>query len=70
MYFQYVTKHEFCEVIERNLDRRVRAFVSGTDTEKDVSSEVFYLYPQEGRPRSAGGLAVPGESIAIAGAAL
>jgi len=24
----------------------VRAFVSGTDTERDVSSEVFYLHPK------------------------
>jgi hypothetical protein len=24
----------------------VRAFVSGTDTQHDVSSEVFYLHPQ------------------------
>jgi hypothetical protein len=27
---------------------RVRAFVSGIDTANDVSSEVFYLEPEEG----------------------
>jgi uncharacterized protein YbcI len=43
MYFQHATEREFCEVIERVLNRRVRAFVSGIDTRVDVSSEVFYL---------------------------
>lgn len=43
MYFQHVTEKEFCAVIEEILGRKVRAFVSGIDTGKDVSSEVFYL---------------------------
>jgi hypothetical protein len=30
-------------VIERVLERRVRAFVSGMDTGEDVSAELFYL---------------------------
>jgi hypothetical protein len=30
-------------VIERLLKRKVRAFVSGIDTTRDVSAEVFYL---------------------------
>lgn len=47
MYFQYVTEKEFCGVIEQILARRVRAFVSGIDTAKDVSSEVFYLEPRQ-----------------------
>src|SRR3954463_3648731 len=42
-FFQHATEAEFCAVVERLLDRRVRAFVSGIDTEKDVSAEVFYL---------------------------
>jgi uncharacterized protein YbcI len=47
MYFQHVTKGEFCEVVERVVGRRVRAFVSGLDTDQDVSSEVFYLEPEQ-----------------------
>lgn len=43
MYFQHATENEFRGVIERVLDRRVRAFVSGIDTCADVSSEVFHL---------------------------
>lgn len=43
LYFQHATETEFCEVIERHLGRGVRAFVSGTDTNRDVSAEVFYL---------------------------
>src|SRR4051795_5568992 len=42
-FFQHATEADFCAVIERLLKRRVRAFVSGIDTEKDVSDEVFYL---------------------------
>jgi uncharacterized protein YbcI len=42
-FFQHATEAEFCAVIERLLKRKVRAFVSGIDTEKDVSAEVFYL---------------------------
>ena len=34
------------EVIERALGRKVRAFVSGMDTNKDVSAELFYLEPE------------------------
>jgi uncharacterized protein YbcI len=42
-FFQHATEGEFCGVIERLLKRKVRAFVSGIDTGKDVSAEVFYL---------------------------
>src|SRR4051794_11763897 len=42
-FFQHATEEEFCSVIERLLSRKVRAFVSGIDTTKDVSAEVFYL---------------------------
>lgn len=48
MYFQHVTKKEFCSVIEAVLKRPVRAFVSGLDTEKDVSAEIFYLARETG----------------------
>lgn len=43
MYFQHATEKAFCEAIERILNRRVRAFISGIDTQVDVSSEVFHL---------------------------
>jgi uncharacterized protein YbcI len=43
VFFQHATQIEFCEVIERLLERRVRAFVSGIDTTHDVSAELFYL---------------------------
>jgi uncharacterized protein YbcI len=49
MYFQYVTEKEFCSVIEQVVGRQVRAFVSGIDTQRDVSSEVFYLEPRPKR---------------------
>jgi uncharacterized protein YbcI len=43
LYFQHATEKQFCETVERVLGRRVRAFISGLDTGKDVSAEVFYL---------------------------
>jgi uncharacterized protein YbcI len=46
MFFQYATVPEFVEAVERITGRKVRAFVSGIDTEQDVSSEVFYLEPR------------------------
>ena len=45
LYFQHATEEQFFEVIEDVLDRKVRAFVSGIDTRRDVSAEVFYLEP-------------------------
>jgi uncharacterized protein YbcI len=44
--FQHASEAEFCEVAERLTGRKVRAFISGTDTHQDVSSEVFYLEPR------------------------
>jgi uncharacterized protein YbcI len=43
LYFQHATEQEFCAIIERVLDRKVRAFISGMDTKKDVAAEIFYL---------------------------
>jgi uncharacterized protein YbcI len=43
LFFQHSTEKQFCEVIERLLNRKVRAFISGLDTVEDVSAEVFYL---------------------------
>jgi len=45
MFFQHASEDRFCEVVERVMGRKMYAFVSGIDTEKDVSSEVFYLEP-------------------------
>jgi uncharacterized protein YbcI len=43
LYFQHATEAQFCEVIERVLGRKVRAFISGMDTYQDVAAEIFYL---------------------------
>jgi hypothetical protein len=42
-----MAESQFCEVIERSLGRRVRAFISGMDTRKDVAAEIFYLESEE-----------------------
>ena len=44
-FFQHASAQEFVAAVEEITGRRVRAFVSGTDTRQDVSSEVFYLKP-------------------------
>jgi uncharacterized protein YbcI len=45
-FFQYATVPEFCEPIERLTGRKVRAFISGIDTEVDgISTEIFFLHP-------------------------
>ena len=49
LFFQHARAADFREVVERLTGRRVRAFVSGMDTEVDVSSEVFYLEPERHR---------------------
>jgi uncharacterized protein YbcI len=43
LYFQHATEEQFCQIIERALGRKVRAFISGMDTGKDVAAELFYL---------------------------
>jgi uncharacterized protein YbcI len=45
MLFQHASDDEFIRVVEAITGRAVRAFVSGIDTQHDVSSEVFYLEP-------------------------
>jgi uncharacterized protein YbcI len=44
-FFQHAGEARFREVVEELTDRRVIAFVSGMDTGRDVSAEVFYLEP-------------------------
>jgi uncharacterized protein YbcI len=46
MLFQHASDDEFVQTVESITGRAVRAFVSGIDTEHDVSSEVFYLEPR------------------------
>jgi uncharacterized protein YbcI len=43
LYFQHATESIFKETVEEILGRKVRAFLSGLDSAKDVSAEVFYL---------------------------
>ena len=45
MFFQHASEKDFKGAVEQTLGRRVRAFVSGIDTEQDVAAEVFYLEP-------------------------
>ena len=48
MFFQHTCEADFRDAVEAVTGRRVRAFVSGIDTAQDVSSEVFYLEPEDG----------------------
>jgi uncharacterized protein YbcI len=43
--FQYAEVTAFCEPVERLSGRKVRAFISGIDTEADLASEMFVLHP-------------------------
>ena len=47
MFFQYASVREFCGPVERLTGRKVRAFISGIDTEADgLCTEVFLLHPE------------------------
>ena len=47
MFFQYASVRDFCEPIERMTGRKVRAFISGLDTEADgLAVELFVLHPE------------------------
>jgi uncharacterized protein YbcI len=43
--FQYADVDIFCDPVERLTGRKVRAFVSGIDTEADLATEIFVLHP-------------------------
>lgn len=43
--FQYAETSVFCEPVERLTGRKVRAFISGIDTEADLACEMFVLHP-------------------------
>ena len=45
LFFQFAREEDFRVAIEQITGRRVRGFVSGTDTTEDLSCEVFYLEP-------------------------
>ena len=45
MFFQHAAEQAFIDAVEQITGRKVRAFVSGIDTTRDVSSEVFYFEP-------------------------
>lgn len=55
--FQYASVETFCEPIERLIGRKVRAFISGIDTEADVATELYLLHPRgyDGPSRSENG---------------
>ena len=44
-FFQHASADDFRGAAERATGRKVRGFVSGVDTEVDISTEVFYLEP-------------------------
>jgi uncharacterized protein YbcI len=45
LFFQHAREDDFRAAVERVTGRRVRGFLSGTDTTQDLSCEVFYLEP-------------------------
>ena len=45
LFFQHSSEQEFRRTVEEITGRKVRAFVSGMDTQQDVAAEVFYLEP-------------------------
>jgi uncharacterized protein YbcI len=46
MHFQHLNEEQFVGTVEQITGRKVRAFVSGIDTEHDISAELFYLEPR------------------------
>src|SRR6185437_15159270 len=47
-FFQYASVAEFCDPVERATGRKVRAFISGIDTEAGggLAVETFVLHPE------------------------
>jgi uncharacterized protein YbcI len=56
LFFQYALEDEFRAAVERILERRTLAFISGIDTRRDVSVEVFTLEPQSAADAEQGGV--------------
>lgn len=51
LFFQHASESELVGLVEEITGRVVRGFVTGIDTEHDISAEVFYLQPQEPSPQ-------------------
>lgn len=47
---QYATEAEFTRIVEELTERRVIAFISGVDAERDVAAEMFVLEPHSTTP--------------------
>jgi uncharacterized protein YbcI len=45
LFLQHAREEDFRAAVERITGRRVRGFLSGTDTAGDISCEVYYLEP-------------------------
>lgn len=46
LFFQHALEQQFRQIVERALERRTVAFISGMDAGQDVSVELFTLEPQ------------------------
>jgi uncharacterized protein YbcI len=53
--FQYAETSRFTTPIERITGRKVRAFISGIDTNADIACELFVLEPQSAEPANDSG---------------
>jgi uncharacterized protein YbcI len=53
LFFQHATAQDFKAIVERSTGRKVWAYASGMDTERDVAVEVFYLESEQ--PANGGG---------------
>jgi uncharacterized protein YbcI len=53
--FQQAMKTSFVTMIEETTGRKVRAFLSQTHTDPDISVEVFVLEPKAGEQTNGGG---------------
>src|ERR1700709_1907820 len=51
--FQYAPETRFAEPIERITGRKVKAFISGIDTNADIACELFVLHPETSSPVTA-----------------
>jgi uncharacterized protein YbcI len=65
MFFQHALEDEFRAAVEQILGRRTIAFVSGIDSRRDLSVEVFTLEPRpvdsDGRPADSNGRRADGD---------
>src|ERR1700734_2351416 len=51
--FQYAEESRFVTPVERITGRKVKAFISGIDTNADVACELFVLHPETSSPQGA-----------------